>query len=104
MDISKIKESMPSKDEIEDVSNLFKVLGDPTRAKILYTLEENELNVTEICECVDMNKSAVSHQLRILRDSKLVKARKDGKEVYYSFDDEHISTIFKFGLEHINER
>lgn len=104
MDISKIKESMPSKDEIEDVSNLFKVLGDPTRAKILYTLEENELNVGEICECVDMNKSAVSHQLRILRDSKLVKARKDGKEVYYSFDDEHISTIFKFGLEHINER
>ena len=104
MDISKIKESMPSKDEIEDVSNLFKVLGDPTRAKILYTLEENELNVTEICECVDMNKSAVSHQLRILRNSKLVKARKDGKEVYYSFDDEHISTIFKFGLEHINER
>lgn len=104
MDLFKIKESMPSKEEIDDVSNLFKVLGDPTRSKILYTLEEAELNVSEICECVDMNKSAVSHQLRILRDAKLVKSRKDGKEVYYSFDDEHISTIFKFGLEHINER
>ncbi len=104
MDLSKIKNSMPSQDEINDVSNLFKVLGDPTRSKILYTLEESELNVSEICECVDMNKSAVSHQLRILRDAKLVKSRKDGKEVYYSFDDEHISTIFKFGLEHINER
>ncbi len=104
MDLLKIKENMPSKEEIDDVSNLFKVLGDPTRSKILYTLEEAELNVSEICECVDMNKSAVSHQLRILRDAKLVKSRKDGKEVYYSFDDEHISTIFKFGLEHINER
>ncbi len=104
MDLFKIKENMPSKEEIDDVSNLFKVLGDPTRSKILYTLEEAELNVSEICECVDMNKSAVSHQLRILRDAKLVKSRKDGKEVYYSFDDEHISTIFKFGLEHINER
>jgi ArsR family transcriptional regulator, lead/cadmium/zinc/bismuth-responsive transcriptional repressor len=104
MDISKIKENMPSQQEIEDVSNLFKVLGDQTRSKILYTLEEHELNVTDICECVNMNKSAVSHQLRILRDAKLVKSRKEGKEVYYSFDDEHISTIFKFGLEHINER
>ncbi len=104
MDLSNIKNNMPTKDEIDEVSNLFKVLGDPTRSKILYTLEEAELNVSEICECVDMNKSAVSHQLRILRDAKLVKARKDGKEVYYSFDDEHISTIFKFGLEHINER
>lgn len=104
MDLSHIRNSMPSRDEIDEVSNLFKVLGDPTRSKILYTLEEAELNVSEICECVDMNKSAVSHQLRILRDAKLVKSRKDGKEVYYSFDDEHISTIFKFGLEHINER
>jgi ArsR family transcriptional regulator len=103
MSLEDIKVSMPDEHEIEEVSNLFKVLGDPTRSKILYTIEDNELNVTDICECVNMQKSAVSHQLRILRDAKLVKARKDGKEVYYSFDDDHISTIFKYGLEHIRE-
>jgi ArsR family transcriptional regulator len=103
MSLEDIKVSMPNEHEIEEVSNLFKVLGDPTRSKILYTIEDNELNVTDICECVNMQKSAVSHQLRILRDAKLVKARKDGKEVYYSFDDDHISTIFKYGLEHIRE-
>lgn len=103
MSLEDIKVSMPSEHEIEEVSNLFKVLGDQTRSKILYTIEDNELNVTDICECVNMQKSAVSHQLRILRDAKLVKARKDGKEVYYSFDDDHISTIFKYGLEHIRE-
>ena len=97
MSLEDIKVSMPNEHEIEEVSNLFKVLGDPTRSKILYTIEDNELNVTDICECVNMQKSAVSHQLRILRDAKLVKARKDGKEVYYSFDDDHISTIFKYG-------
>jgi ArsR family transcriptional regulator len=103
MSLEDIKVSMPNEHEIEEVSNLFKVLGDPTRSKILYTIEDNELNVTDICECVNMQKCAVSHQLRILRDAKLVKARKDGKEVYYSFDDDHISTIFKYGLEHIRE-
>jgi ArsR family transcriptional regulator len=103
MSLEDIKVSMPNEHEIEEVSNLFKVLGDPTRSKILYTIEDNDLNVTDICECVNMQKSAVSHQLRILRDAKLVKARKDGKEVYYSFDDDHISTIFKYGLEHIRE-
>ena len=103
MNLEEVKKNMPTEDEIADVSNLFKVLGDSTRSKILYTLEDKELNVTQICECVGMNKSAVSHQLRILRDSKLVKSRKDGKEVYYSFDDEHISVIFKYGIEHIRE-
>lgn len=104
MSLEKIKNSMPTEKQIEDLADLFKVLGDKTRSRILYTLKDNnELNVTSICECVDMNKSAVSHQLRILRDAKLVKSRKDGKEVYYSFDDDHISTIFMYALEHINE-
>lgn len=103
MSLEDIKKTMPCAKQIEDLSNLFKVLGDATRSKILYTLEDNELCVTDICECVNMNKSAVSHQLRILRDAKLVKARRDGKEIYYSFDDDHISTIFKYGLEHISE-
>jgi len=103
MSLDAIKETMPNPEQMEDLSNLFKVLGDQTRCKILYTLTDNELNVTDICLCVSMNKSAVSHQLRILRDAKLVKARKDGKEVYYSFDDDHITTIFKYALEHISE-
>ena len=103
MDLEKIKASMPNDVEIDKLTNLFKVLGDPTRAKILHTIEDSELNVTSICDCVGMNKSAVSHQLRILKDANLVKSRRDGKEVYYSLDDDHISTIFKFALEHIEE-
>ena len=92
-----------SDEEVENLSNLFKVLGDPTRTRILHSIEEKELCVSDICEDVSMNKSAVSHQLRILKDAKLVKARRDGKEMYYSLDDEHVSIIFKFGLEHIRE-
>ena len=90
-------------EQIDKISNLFKVLGDQTRVKILNCIQEGELCVTDICEVVQMNKSAVSHQLRILRDNKLVKSAKVGKEVYYSFDDEHITTIFKYATEHISE-
>lgn len=90
-------------EEIEKLSSLFKVLSDTTRVKILYSIQDRERCVGEICDIVGMNKSAVSHQLRVLRDTKLVKSRKNGKEVYYSFDDEHISTIFKYGIEHVNE-
>ena len=104
MDYKQIKNNMPSGDTLDDLTNLFKVLGDNTRAKILYSLKNQELNVTDICECVDMNKSAVSHQLRVLRDAKLVKSRKSGKEVYYSLDDEHVSSIFNCALEHVNEK
>lgn len=104
MDLENIKLGMPSQDKIEKLTNLFKVLGDGTRAKILYTLEEKELCVSDICECVGMNKSAVSHQLRILKDAKLVKSRKDGKEVFYSFDDDHIGIIFNTAIEHIEEQ
>lgn len=104
MDYNQIKDNMPDSDTLDDLTNLFKVLGDNTRAKILYSLKNQELNVTDICECVEMNKSAVSHQLRVLRDAKLVKARKSGKEVYYSLDDEHVSSIFNCALEHVNEK
>lgn len=103
MDIIDIKNSMLNEEEISDLSTLFKILGDNTRLKILHTLKEQELCVTDICECVGMNKSAVSHQLRILKDHKLVKGRRNGKEVYYSFDDDHIRTIFNYGMEHIKE-
>ncbi|MCR5705855.1 MAG: metalloregulator ArsR/SmtB family transcription factor [Acholeplasmatales bacterium] len=103
MDLENIKKNMPNQDEIDKLTNLFKVLGDNTRTKILYTLAGQELCVTDICECVGMNKSAVSHQLRTLKDAKLVKGRKDGKEVYYSFDDDHISIIFNTAIAHIEE-
>ena len=101
--IDEVKEKLPEEELIIDVSDLFKVLGDPTRVKILTTLEIKELCVNEICECLDMTKSAVSHHLRVLRQSKLVKYRKVGKEVYYSLDDDHVVQIFYCALSHISE-
>lgn len=90
-------------DYIEDMANLFKILGDVTRTKILAILEKGELNVSSIAALVGLNISAVSHQLRILRQAKLIRPRKAGKEVLYSLDDEHISQIFNCALEHVKE-
>ena len=103
MDINDIKEQMEIDDYIEDMADLFKVLGDKTRTKILAVLEKQELNVSSISEVVGLQSSAISHQLRVLRQSKLIKARKVGKEVFYSLDDEHVSLIFKCALEHVKE-
>lgn len=94
---------LPSEDTLNEIADLFKILGDNTRVKILYSLEKGELNVGKICENVGLNASAVSHQLRVLRQAHLVKSRKKGKEVYYSIDDNHVETIFKCALDHINE-
>lgn len=88
---------------IYELADLFKVLGDSTRAKILSCLEIKELCVQDIAYCLGMTKSAVSHQLRILRQAKLVKTRKSGKEVYYSLDDDHVIKIFTCGLDHVKE-
>lgn len=101
--VNKVKSKMPSDDIIYDLAELFKVFGDSTRAKILSCLEYGELCVCDICECLNMTKSAVSHQLRILRQAKLVKARKSGKEVFYTLDDDHVSKIFECGLSHLQE-
>ena len=90
-------------DYLEDMANLFKILGDVTRTKILSTLEKGELNVSSISEMVGLQISAVSHQLRILRQAKLIKPRKVGKEVFYSLDDEHVSMIFSCALAHVKE-
>ena len=90
-------------DYIEDMANLFKILGDKTRTKILAILEKGELNVSNISLMVGLNISAVSHQLRLLRQAKLIKPRKVGKEVVYSLDDDHISQIFNCALEHVKE-
>ena len=89
--------------ELFELSDLFKMFADSTRIKILYDLFDGEKNVTEICEDIDMNQSAVSHQLKALKTSKLVKSRRDGKAVYYSLDDDHVKTIIAMGKEHVEE-
>lgn len=90
-------------DKIIDLSELFKIFGDSTRIKIINILIDGELCVNEISDKINVSQSAVSHQLRILKSSKLVKYRKDGNMIYYSIDDDHIEKIFKMGCEHINE-
>ncbi len=90
-------------DKIIDLSELFKIFGDSTRIKIIEVLINNELSVGAIATKIDISQSAVSHQLRILKSSKLVKYKKIGKEVYYSIADDHVEKIFMLGFEHINE-
>ena len=90
-------------EELIDLAELFKVFGDSTRIRILFSLFDKEKNVSEICGEINMNQSAVSHQLKILKTSKLVKSRRDGKAVYYSLDDDHVKTIIAMGKDHILE-
>ena len=87
--------------ELIDLAELFKNFADSTRIKILYDLFEGEKNVTEICEDLEMNQSAISHQLKILKTSKLVRARREGKAIYYALDDDHVKTIIAMVKEHI---
>lgn len=89
--------------ELSDLAELFKIFGDSTRIRILYDLFEKEKNVTEICEDLEMNQSAVSHQLKILKTSKLIQGRREGKAMYYSLADDHVKTIITMGKEHIEE-
>lgn len=101
--VENTKKTIPEDDLIYDLAEFFKVFADSTRMKIIYALMENELCVCDISNIVGTTQSAISHQLRILKQSKLVKYRKEGKIVYYSLDDEHISQIVKKGREHIEE-
>ncbi len=103
MSLSEIKNQMPGENVIEDVSNLFKILGDTTRVKILFVLEQGPLCVGDIASCTDMTKYAVSHHLRLLRQAKLVKTRRSGKTIFYALDDEHVSQIFDCALAHVQE-
>ena len=102
--VNKIKKVMPSDDLIFEIAEVFKVFGDTTRMKIISALLEAELCVGDIAEITNSTQSAISHQLRVLKQAKLVKFRKEGKIVFYSLDDCHISQIFSCGLEHIEER
>ena len=90
-------------DKIIDLSELFKIFGDSTRVKIINVLLDNELCVGDIADKINVSQSAVSHQLRILKDSKLVKFRKEGNMTYYYLADDHVEKIFKMGCEHVNE-
>lgn len=87
----------------EALAETFKVLGDPTRVRILLALSARELCVCDLAELFDVTPSAVSHQLRILRAHRLVKARREGKLVYYNLDDDHVRTLFAEGLRHVTE-
>ena len=99
--VSLVKTNMLEQNKIDLLSKLFKVFGDPTRIKILWALNVHELCVLDICEVLGMTKSAVSHQLSTLKEAKLVRARREGKEVYYVLDDEHVKEIFETGIVHV---
>lgn len=101
--VKSVKENIPDDGLIYDLAEFFKVFADSTRMKIIYALMEQELCVCDIANIVQTTQSAISHQLRILKQSKLVKFKKIGKVVYYSLDDEHIAQIVKKGREHIEE-
>lgn len=101
--VKKVRALMPEEETLYDLAELFKVFGDTTRVRILCALFESEMCVCDISVLLGMSQSSISHQLRVLKSSKLVKNRKEGKVVYYSLDDEHIKHIFAQGLEHISE-
>lgn len=101
--VERVSSQMPDDEILYDVADLFKVFGDCTRIKILYALFESEMCVCDIADLLGMSQSAISHQLRVLKQTCLVKYRRDGKTVFYSLADAHIKTIFDQGLEHVLE-
>lgn len=102
--VNDVMAHMPDEDDLIDLAELFKVFGDSTRVKILCALFGSELCVCDIAALLGMTKSAISHQLRVLKQAKLVKNRRDGKTVFYSLDDDHVKTIFDQGIHHITEK
>ena len=94
---------MPDDEVLYELADLFRVFGDSTRIKILYALHDSELCVQDIADAVGLSQSAVSHQLRVLKDSKLVRFRREGKTVYYALDDDHVRSILSMGMDHIEE-
>ncbi len=101
--INKVKLEEPNNEEIENLSNMFKLFADNTRLRIICSILNTELCVCDLCELLDLNQSTVSHQLQILRNAKLVKYRREGKQIYYSLQDEHIEQIISTSLAHILE-
>lgn len=101
--VKAVRTQMPEEDRLYDLAEIFKVFGDSTRIKILYVLFEAEMCVCDIAQLLNMNQSAISHQLRILKQNGLVKNRRDGRAVFYSLADGHVRTILNQGMEHVME-
>ncbi|MBO4808850.1 MAG: winged helix-turn-helix transcriptional regulator [Lachnospiraceae bacterium] len=101
--MTKANKNMPDETELYDLADLFKVFGDSTRLRILFVLFEGEFPVGDLATSLNMTQSAISHQLKILKTNKLVNARRDGKQIYYSLADDHVRSIIAQGREHIEE-
>ena len=101
--VEKVRQVMPGEDTLYDLTELFRIFADSTRVRILYVLFESEMCVCDIAALLGMTQSAISHQLRALKNARLVKSRRDGKTVFYSLADEHVKTILDQGIEHVTE-
>lgn len=101
--VERVNQVMPGEEQLFDLAELFKIFGDSTRIRILYVLFESEMCVCDIAQLLGMTQSAISHQLQVLKKSKLVKYRRDGKTVFYSLADDHVRAILDQGMEHVNE-
>ena len=101
--IKKVTEKLPDEEKLYDLAELFKVFGDSTRIRVLFVLFEAEVCVCDLAQALNMTQSAISHQLKVLKDAKLVKFRRDGKNVFYTLKDDHVKTILEMGIMHIKE-
>ena len=101
--VERVQKEMPGEDTLYDLTELFRIFGDSTRIRILYVLFEAEMCVCDIAQLLGMTQSAISHQLRVLKNAKLVQFRREGKTVFYSLADSHVRTMLDQGMEHIRE-
>lgn len=101
--VEKVLENQPDDEYLYDLADLFKTFGDSTRIKILYALFEAELCVRDLASILKLSQPAISHQLKVLKDAKLVKFRREGKVIFYSLDDDHVRSILSIGMDHIEE-
>ena len=101
--VRQVEKKMPNMDRLRELADFFKIFGDSTRISILWALAESEMCVCDLCALLKMKQPAVSHQLKTLRQVRVVKARRDGKNVYYSLDDDHIGRLLNFGMQHLGE-
>ena len=101
--VNRVKGRLPNEAYLDDLADLFKLFGDGTRLRILWALSESEMCVCDLCALLQMKQPAVSHQLKNLKQARIVKSRRDGKVIYYSLDDDHIRKLLNLGMEHIQE-
>lgn len=101
--VERLREDLPDDEVLYDLAELFRMFADSTRIKILYALFESELCVGDIAQLLNLSQSSVSHQLRLLKNSKLVKFRREGKVIFYSLDDDHVRSMIALGMEHVEE-